>query len=934
MGRKMGRKLPWRRRAFREDHKGHKKIDLDKVGSSSSDSDGENGRHGDTLDEVETSMMENTNIEAGDVNVSEEEDEEGADPFDGGSFHIGGLTIDDQPTVKTVKEAVVISDIERLSELLQDGSPIGDGLLIAVSLRCPQIIQTICNFIGTKDPSESHNIINGFASGHEFLASTTALQLAAKENDFDTIKILIRHGAMLPDLKSCLHVPGVKGDKLLECFSFLQYVKAIVSPSLIILTETNPVGRAFRLAVDLSRYSETGNLKRTLQSHPSFTKQIDEVIDTTEDLLCNLLDQCKSKREIEVFLAISATPKCFQNAKRRQPKIKKHHNGGSALPVGLEQAISLTFKKFVAHPFSQMAVTERIFHGPIAWDEMGPMRFLFLSLMVIMFTPFLCLSYSLCPVKKLVQFMETPYVRILNSFSSHLLFLLFLLLTAVNVSYTNTECPDIGVDYPEGFTCSEVNTLYWPIYGRMYIILVITAGQVMWTVASIYKMGAKSFFGKSWSWINLTQTCLYAASLAAYFVSLVQVDVYSSITDGGTEVVTVNRKPANHTVYFSVNGTLYQPSRAEWSTFETQIWAEVTFSVANILTVQRLLHICIYFESVGSLIISMGRMLSNVFKFAVVGALIVFSFALGFAQLMAPYSDLGSCEDDDFHVDHCGNAEMFESVQGSLHTLFWAIFGEFHIVDMSLPINLFMVHYTVQILHAIYIVVTSIILLNMLIAAMLTTYESIQGNLHTEWIFSRTKLLQGYCGHRSNVPVPFNLVPSVRVIWGIVKKISRRIASLLMRLGVTVPERFAARLNYHWKRKPAGGAAGNRDNNIRFKERQKILETLVERYKHGHLKVAPPPRVDPITPTSRRSSVNASISNEPIDLKDQQRINKLTPQSLGSASSTPTSSTTHLKSTGTLSSLEVIPEDERPAEVTPSNGNPGGRKHTSSVSLV
>lgn len=86
----------------------------------------------------------------------------------------------------------------------------------------------------------------------------------------------------------------------------------------------------------------------------------------------------------------------------------------------------------------------------------------------------------------------------------------------------------------------------------------------------------------------------------------------------------------------------------------------LNFTVANILTVQRLLHICIYFESVGSLIISMGRMLSNVFKFAVVGALIVFSFALGFAQLMAPYSDLGSCEDDDFHVDHCGNAEMFE----------------------------------------------------------------------------------------------------------------------------------------------------------------------------------------------------------------------------------------------------------------------------------
>lgn len=51
-----------------------------------------------------------------------------------------------------------------------------------------------------------------------------------------------------------------------------------------------------------------------------------------------------------------------------------------------------------------------------------------------------------------------------------------------------------------------------------------------------------------------------------------------------------NRKPANHTVYFSVNGTLYQPSRAEWSTFETQIWAEVTFSGKTFVNLKYFMH--------------------------------------------------------------------------------------------------------------------------------------------------------------------------------------------------------------------------------------------------------------------------------------------------------------------------------------------------------
>lgn len=65
---------------------------------------------------------------------------------------------------------------------------------------------------------------------------------------------------------------------------------------------------------------------------------------------------------------------------------------------------------------------------------------------------------------------------------------------------------------------------------------------------------------------------------------------------------------------------------------------------------------------------------------------------------------------------------------------------------MNLPATLFIIQYTGGILHAIYIIVTSIILLNMLIAAMLATYESIQVLFHgvaeyVTWISGSSKII-------------------------------------------------------------------------------------------------------------------------------------------------------------------------------------------------
>ncbi|KAJ8030926.1 Transient-receptor-potential-like protein [Holothuria leucospilota] len=616
-----------------------------------------------------------------------------------------------------------------------------------------------------------------------------------------------------------------------------------------------------------------------LQSHPNFTQQIEDVVDGTEDLLCDLLSQCKSRREIQAFLQISATPK-MSDKSRKHRMVTTHQHEDSSLPPGLEQAISMGFKKLVAHPFSQMIVTECVFNGPVNWDDMCPATFILVSILVIIFSPVLCLSYSLCPVRKLVEFMQTPYVRVLNSFSSHLFFLFFLLMTAINIDYIDAECPDVGISNSQYYTCSEVTTLLWPIYGRAVLIGIVVCGQALWLSSSCYKIGLSSISGHKWQWVVITQTLLFAMSLVAYIVSLLQVETYSLPSDGeSAAVLLLNRKPYNHTVFVSVGETLYQPSRGYWNFFDAQIVAEVTFSLANILTVQRLLHTCIFFEGIGPLIISIGRMLSGIMKFAVIALLILMSFALGFTQLFAPYVDLQPCDSSKMSEDalkHCGDASMFSSVRQSLNTLFWAIFGEFHIANMELPTSLSIVQYTGQILHAIYIIMTSIILLNMLVAAMLTTYDSIQGNVHTEWKFSRTNMMLEYCGHRSNVPVPFNLFPSVRVIFGFLSAIYRKIVALLINCGIKVPEKTKKNTYFKWKRKSADGVSAQRGGRIKFKERHQVIQTIVERYKHMHWQTSPPSRdlLHPRTDSDRLRSTQSVTSFSAIPGADS-RLNSV-----------------------------------------------------------
>lgn len=53
----------------------------------------------------------------------------------------------------------------------------------------------------------------------------------------------------MPSLDKCLDQAG--SDIIVRSLAFLLYMRAVCSPALLIAKETNPVGRALRLAINL-----------------------------------------------------------------------------------------------------------------------------------------------------------------------------------------------------------------------------------------------------------------------------------------------------------------------------------------------------------------------------------------------------------------------------------------------------------------------------------------------------------------------------------------------------------------------------------------------------------------------------------------------------------------------------------------------------------
>ncbi|XP_045433618.1 short transient receptor potential channel 6 isoform X3 [Pipistrellus kuhlii] len=206
-------------------------------------------------------------------------------------------------------------------------------------------------------------------------------------------------------------------------------------------------------------------------------------------------------------------------------------------------------------------------------------------------------------------------------------------------------------------------------------------------------------------------------------------------------------------------------ARIKWDPSDPQIISEGLYAIAVVLSFSRIAYILPANESFGPLQISLGRTVKDIFKFMVIFIMVFVAFMIGMFNLYSYY--IGAKQN-----------EAFTTVEESFKTLFWAIFGLSEVKSVVINYNHKFIENIGYVLYGVYNVTMVIVLLNMLIAMINSSFQEIEDDADVEWKFARAKLWFSYFEEGRTLPVPFNLVPSPKSLFYLLLKLKKWISKL------------------------------------------------------------------------------------------------------------------------------------------------------------
>uniref|UniRef100_A0A8C6XSW5 Ion transport domain-containing protein n=1 Tax=Naja naja TaxID=35670 RepID=A0A8C6XSW5_NAJNA len=188
--------------------------------------------------------------------------------------------------------------------------------------------------------------------------------------------------------------------------------------------------------------------------------------------------------------------------------------------------------------------------------------------------------------------------------------------------------------------------------------------------------------------------------------------------------------------------------RLEWHAEDPQFMAEVLFAVTSMLSFTRLAYILPAHETLGTLQISIGKMIDDMIRFMFIMMIILTAFLCGMNNIYVHYQE----------------SERLGSFNETFRFLFWTMMGmeEHKVIDMP---QFFMAELVGRVLYGIFTIVMVVVLLNMLIAMITNSFQKIENDADVEWKFARSKLYLSFFREGLTLPVPFNIIPTPKSIF-------------------------------------------------------------------------------------------------------------------------------------------------------------------------
>nr|XP_005907213.1 PREDICTED: short transient receptor potential channel 4 isoform X3 [Bos mutus] len=434
----------------------------------------------------------------------------------------------------------------------------------------------------------------------------------------------------------------------------------------------------------------------------------------------------------------------------------------------LKLAIKYRQKEFVAQPNCQQLLASRWYDEFPGWRRRHWAVKMVTCFIVGLLFPVFSVCYLIAPKSPLGLFIRKPFIKFICHTASYLTFLFLLLLASQHIDR------------------SDLNRQGPPPTIVEWMILPWVLGFIWGEIKQMWDGGLQDYIHDWWNLMDFVMNSLYLATISLKIVAFVK---YSALNP-----------------------------RESWDMWHPTLVAEALFAIANIFSSLRLISLFTANSHLGPLQISLGRMLLDILKFLFIYCLVLLAFANGLNQLYFYYEETKGLSCKGIRCEKQNNA--FSTLFETLQSLFWSIFGLINLYVTNVKAQHEFTEFVGATMFGTYNVISLVVLLNMLIAMMNNSYQLIADHADIEWKFARTKLWMSYFEEGGTLPTPFNVIPSPKSLWYLIKWIWTHLCKKKMR---RKPESFGT----IGVRPQARRAA---DNLRRHHQYQEVMRNLVKRY--------------------------------------------------------------------------------------------------------
>uniref|UniRef100_A0A8D2LH84 Transient receptor ion channel domain-containing protein n=1 Tax=Varanus komodoensis TaxID=61221 RepID=A0A8D2LH84_VARKO len=634
-----------------------------------------------------------------------------------------------------------------------DFRQVHEALLVAVDTNQPSVVKLLLDRLdqekGLKMDIKSFSLafFDNSIDNSRFAPGVTPLTLACEKDLYEIVDMLMKKGHAIsrPHKVSCACLEcsnGRKFDLLKFSLSRINTYKGIASRAHLSIASEDAMLTAFKLSRELKRLSK---------KEPEFKPDYLALEQLCQEFAFELLGMCRNQSEVTAVLNDVGDDAMDEDEEDVDDQAFEE---GIPNLARLRLAVNYNQKQFVAHPICQQVLSS-IWCGSLqSWRGSTSLWKVFISCAIFLAMPFLCLIYWFAPKSKVGKILKIPVIKFLLHSASYLWFLVFLLVESLVLEH-----------HQEAF--KGRNQTMW----ETSLHMIWVAGFFWFECKEVWIEGLRSYLLDWWNFLDIVILSMYLASFVLRVLIFIK---GTSCLESGSSSLECH--------YYT------QAERDEWRTEDPQFMAEVLFAVTSMLSFTRLAYILPAHETLGTLQISIGKMIDDMIRFMFIMMIILTAFLCGMNNIYVYYQD----------------SERLGSFNETFQFLFWTMLGmeEHNVVDMP---KFFLAELMGRVLYGVFTIVMVVVLLNMLIAMITNSFQKIENDADVEWKFARSKLYLSFFREGLTLPVPFNIIPTPNA-----------------------PEDPPPASGAHGSREQPGEGGLRADSRVAY--RRQVLKALVQRY--------------------------------------------------------------------------------------------------------